>query len=77
MTKESHAPSAAYWYGTSACGGLQKNVREKKKNVRGDPWRKQRAYGRKQKNVHGGTIVVCGKKQNNVQRIIIILKDLT
>ncbi len=32
-TKESDAPSAAYWYGTRACGGYKRMYGRKQKNV--------------------------------------------
>ena len=35
-TKESQAPSAAYWHATSAGGGFERTYGRKQKNVRGD-----------------------------------------
>ncbi len=61
MAKESHAPSAAYWYGTSAGGGYKRESRtECGVLVRNEcichvPCV---AYGGEQKNVHGGTKAV-------------------
>ena len=69
-TRESHAPSAAYWYAPSAAGGYKRTYGRKQKNVL------CRAVV-KIINVHGGTIAVRVVKIINVPRIMIILKYLT
>ncbi len=53
-TKESHAPSAAYWYETSIGGGKKERTGENKRTY-GGKMVKCVAYGRNQKNVGRST----------------------